>query len=187
MQQKNFPSHPASLRAGFVGAAATGDGRLNDCADVRATDPYAGAAVTCVMTLAAASGGIGDELNPPPFPPAAPGPTIPPAPAPSSSRVHIVRPTFVGDPGVRGAGGPKPRSPSPGTSTSSAWNAGFVGVECGSAVMFRRPRYAPPTSRRPLSALAECEFKWATKARPGGDERAARCERARLCLCLPEG
>jgi len=27
------------------------------------------------MTLAAASGGIGDELNPPPFPPAAPGPT----------------------------------------------------------------------------------------------------------------
>ena len=143
MQQKNFPSHPASLRAGFVGAAATGDGRLNDCADVLATDPYAGAAVTCVMTLAAASGGIGDELNPPPFPPAAPGPTIPPAPAPSSSRVHIVRPTFVGDPGVRGW------SPSPGTSTSSAWNAGFVGVECGSAVMFRRPRYAPPTSRRP--------------------------------------
>lgn len=187
MQQKNFPSHPASLRAGFVGAAATGDGRLNDCADVLATELYAGAAVTCVMTLAAASGGIGDELNPPPFPPAAPGPTIPPAPAPSSSRVHIVRPTFVGDPGVRGAGGPKPRSPSPGTSTSSAWNAGFVGVECGSAVMFRRPRYAPPTSRRPLSALAECEFKWATKARPGGDERAARCERARLCLCLPEG
>ena len=67
----------------------------------------------------------------------------------ASSRVHIVRPTFVGDPGVRGAGGPEPRSPSPGTSTSSAWNAGFVGVECGSAVMFRRPRYAPPTSRRP--------------------------------------
>ncbi len=152
MQQKNFPSHPASLRAGFVGAAATG-GRLNDCADVLDPDPYAGAAVTCVMTLAAASGGIGDELNPPPFPPAASGPTIPPAPAPraSSSRVHIVRPILVGEPGVRGAGGPKPRSrsPSPGTSTSSAWNAGFVGVECGSAVMFRRPRYAPPTSRRP--------------------------------------
>ena len=94
----------------------------------RATDPYAGAAVTCVMTLAAASGGIGDELNPPPFPPAAPGPTIPPAPAPCRlASTSSARAVAVGDPGVRGAAevtrpGRRRRAPprpAPGTRVSS--------------------------------------------------------------------
>ena len=177
MQQNNLPSHPPPpfARPDCVGVGPP-DCRLNDCALV--LDPYAGGApllavVTCVMTLAAF--GIGDASDPPAPPPE----YEPPPSSPSPSRVHIVRPILVGDPGVRGAGGMEGRSSS--RSTSSAWNAGFVGVACGSAVMFLRPRYAPPTSRRPLSALAECQFKWATK-KAGGDEWTARCARARLCL-----
>lgn len=95
-------------------------------------DPYAGgapllAAVTCVMTLAAFGIGAASE------PPAPPPEYEPPPSSPSPSRVHIVRPILVGDPGVRGAGGMEGRSSS--RSTSSAWNAGFVGVDCGSVVI----------------------------------------------------
>lgn len=131
MQQNNLPSHPPPpfARPDCVGVGPP-DCRLNDCALV--LDPYAGgapllAAVTCVMTLAAF--GIGDASDPPAPPPE----YEPPPSSPSPSRVHIVRPILVGDPGVRGAGGMEGRSSS--RSTSSAWNAGFVGVDCGSVVI----------------------------------------------------
>lgn len=131
MQQNNLPSHPPPpfARPDCVGVGPP-DCRLNDCALV--LDPYAGgapllAAVTCVMTLAAFGIGAASE------PPAPPPEYEPPPSSPSPSRVHIVRPILVGDPGVRGAGGMEGRSSS--RSTSSAWNAGFVGVDCGSVVI----------------------------------------------------
>ena len=132
MQQNNLPSHPPPpfARPDCVGVGPP-DCRLNDCALV--LDPYAGgapllAAVTCVMTLAAFGIGAASE------PPAPPPEYEPPPSSPSPSRVHIVRPIIlVGDPGVRGAGGMEGRSSS--RSTSSAWNAGFVGVDCGSVVI----------------------------------------------------